>query len=245
MRKIGKPFATALAVLAVFAVLACAAVLPYRAILAADAKRLAVPIARPVGTGQPEDALLENQLVLTLYRRGRFFRRGDWELTGFTPDEARGLPAWEATLAGVRAAGFVPAVFRPVLALEPDLANPCWDKANFWQLAGRAGEGAASWYVVGEPQSGKAVSVRIFVDEVLEAPDLEACLDAWRVYLGLEDLPGWRREQAPASHLIIFTDTCPDAQMALTIAWEVADTWSSLTFSADAQIDSALQEDFS
>lgn len=242
MRKSWKPYAAALAV---FLVLACAALLPYQAMRASDAKRLKAPVTRPVGTGQPKETLLQNQLVLALYRRGQALRSGTDSARYFTPDETRSAPNWEATLAQLREAAFLPTAFQSILQYEPELSSASWDKADFWQLAGQADHGVAGWYIVAEPQSGKAVSVSVHVDGTCEAPDLEGCLDAWRTYMGLDGLPGWRREQASGSGLTIYTDTCPDAQIMLTAAWEATDTWSSFNLSANAQVNSTIEEDIS
>lgn len=230
---------TTAAMLATLAVLACAALLPYQAMKAADVRRLEAPIARPVGTGQPEPKALEDSLALALYRRGQYFRNGGGELTYFTPDESRPLPVWESTLASVRTADFIPDAFRSPLALEPDLSAPSWDKTNFWRLNSVRPEknGVTGWYLVGEPQSGKAVYMSVSLEGTPQCPDLNACLDAWRGYLGLDGLPGWQRAQAPAPYLTILTDTCPDAQLMLTIAWQATDNWASLTFSANLQAD--------
>ena len=237
---------TAAAALGTLAMLAAAALMPYAGIRRADARRLETAVARPIATGQPAPQALEDPLVRAIYRRGQYYRRGGSDLMYFTHDEAREPPAWEPVLAEVRQADFVPSAFKKSLIGDPEPSAYSWDAANFWRLDGMPSAGLlANWSLIAEPESGKAVYVSLYLESPCEMPDLEASLDAYCRYLGLDGLSGWEGAQIPSPRNTIFTKTCPDAQLALTATWQGTASWSSLTFSANSPMTLDEQEELS
>ena len=225
-----KRIKTAAAVLGTLAVLAAAALLPYAGIRRADARRLEAVLTRPVTTGQPSPQALADPLVQALYRRGQYYRNGEYII--FSADGSRPAPDWEKPLRELERAACLPDELTSVLGVEADTASLRWDDAGFWQLNSiQQEDSTAHWYLICEPDSGKVVSLSVFWGLEIKAPDVEACLDAYRCYLGLDNLT-WQREKAALSQALIYTDITFDHQLDLTVSWQSGEGFSMLTLAA-------------